>query len=360
MKKSKVLALSVGICLSLVFLASSFLCAAPSAPIKLKVGTLYGRGLIFTEYLEWFGKELEKRTNGRVKLQWFYGGTLFKPGDGLSSLVGGVCDIAVEGSTYAAALYPLTGGTELIFTSPSDWVRFKATMEVYETYEPFRNEYEKKGVMLLGVTNSGNCIIGSKKPIAKQEDLKGLKIRALGATGSAIHKLGATPVGISYGEIYESLQRGTIDGYSTVGFGGVYGMKFHEVCPYILDPGFGNYCQVIVMIRKKMWNELPSDIREIMKELVKDWPDAQNKWQMKREKEWATKIRQEGGHLISLPASEFRRWKERVIPALWNEWLADMEKRGVKHAKELLDTYVQANKKWEPQNPYVPWHEQVK
>jgi TRAP-type C4-dicarboxylate transport system substrate-binding protein len=214
--------------------------------------------------------------------------------------------------------------------------------------------------MLLGVTNSGNCIIGSKNPILKQEDIKGLKIRAYGPIAKALDKLGATPVAISYGEIYESAQRGTIDGFSGVGFGGVYGMKFHEVCPHILDPGFGNYCQVIVMMGKQWWNDLPDDIKQTMKEIVKDWPDAQNRLQLEKEKEWAVKIKAEGGHLNALSASELTKWRNAVVPSLWNEWVTDMEKRGVKNAKEFLDLYVQANKKWEPQNPYVLWYEQVK
>ena len=103
-----------------------------------------------------------------------------------------------------------------------------------------------------------------RKEIRSVDDLKGLKMRIGGLGGQVLAKLGVVPQQIAGGEIYQSLERGTIDAVEWAGPYDDEKLGLHKVARYYYYPGWwegGPQLSVIVNLRK--WAELPESYRAI-------------------------------------------------------------------------------------------------
>ena len=85
------------------------------------------------------------------------------------------------------------------------------------------------------------------------EGLKGKKIRSFGADIPKIFEaIGAVPVSVAFGDIYEAVQRGTLD-YSFINRGNINAIKVYEVGKYSCGPVMS-----IVARRRNTWSEQTS------------------------------------------------------------------------------------------------------
>ncbi len=96
-----------------------------------------------------------------------------------------------------------------------------------------------------------------KKEMESPEDLKGLKMRIPGLAGDVMTKLGASPVSLPGGQIYENLVSGAIEATEWVGPYNDYFMKFYEATKYYYYPGFHEPGAALSMgLNKKFWDGL--------------------------------------------------------------------------------------------------------
>ena len=126
--------------------------------------------------------------------------------------------------------------------------------------------YKKYNVTMLVGGNTG-CQMGGwfRKEIKSVTDLKGLKFRIGGFPGEVIAKLGGVPQLIAAGDIYPSLEKGTIDAAEWVGPYDDYKLGFYKVAPYYYYPGWwegGSMINVFININK--WNSLPKSYQAIL------------------------------------------------------------------------------------------------
>lgn len=106
----------------------------------------------------------------------------------------------------------------------------------------------------------------STVPINNLDDLKGLRVRGSGFWGEIQSRLGASIMGIPGGEIYQALERGMVDAVEFATPTDNWGLGFHEVAPYLVVPGVHQPTSTFsFMVNKDKWNELPDDLKEIVK-----------------------------------------------------------------------------------------------
>jgi len=106
----------------------------------------------------------------------------------------------------------------------------------------------------------------SKKPLNSVADLKGYKIR-LGnaALNDIFSRMGATPVFLPGGEIYEAAQRGVIDGFEYVTPSVNWAMGYQEVTKYLyLSPTRAATDAQALFVNQKTWDKLPKDLQAIV------------------------------------------------------------------------------------------------
>ena len=108
-----------------------------------------------------------------------------------------------------------------------------------------------------------------RKEIKTVDDLKGLKMRIPGFAGEIMADLGVSVVNMPGGELYTSLERGTIDALEWVGPGMDIKMGFHKVAPYYYTGWHEPASEMQFMVNKKAFDKLPKDLQAIVKVAMK-------------------------------------------------------------------------------------------
>jgi TRAP-type C4-dicarboxylate transport system substrate-binding protein len=214
-----------------------------------------------------FAKEIEKRTDGKVKIQFFWSGALGGPGELMDLVASGAVDFASFPPTYYPAQWPMMG---LINSLPMTWQDPKLAMDI-QAYQIANNkaiqdELAKNKLKVVLVHGLPPYTLQCRTPIKTMEDLKGKRIRTFGDWPPYVmQKIGAVPVNVPLGEIYESLQRGSLDcGYNPNENSGF--LKLYEVAKYWSDINFGAIAAYSSFANAEKYEAYPESLKKIFKE----------------------------------------------------------------------------------------------
>lgn len=290
---------------------------------------------------ESYAKEIEKRTNGRVKITVFSGGTLIAADKTYSGIVTGIADMGMSCMAYTRGKFPLSEVIDLPLGYKTGVAATKLINRFYEKFKP--KEYNETEVMYFMAHSPG--ILHSKKPVYKLEDLKGQKIRCTGLAAKVVGKLGGVPVAMPMGETYDAISRGVVDG-SMAPEEALKGWRWGEVVNASTQSfGAGYSTGFFVVMNKQKWNSLSPDIQKIFREVNKEWADKNGTaWDYhdNEARDWMISI---GKKIIPLSAQENARWAALVKPLL-GEYVENMKKQGLP-GKEALDFCLAELKKLE-------------
>jgi TRAP-type mannitol/chloroaromatic compound transport system substrate-binding protein len=125
--------------------------------------------------------------------------------------------------------------------------------------------YKKHKLLSFPGGNTGNQMGGwFRKDIKTVDDLKGLKMRIPGFAGEVMAKLGMTVTNIASGELYTSLERGTIDALEWVGPGMDIKMGFHKIAPYYFTGWHEPATELQFLVNERKFKKLPADLQQIL------------------------------------------------------------------------------------------------
>jgi len=238
---------------------------AGDKPIKLIINNTWPATHHFAKnvYEPW-AKEVEKKTNGRVKVEIYHGGILGKMTSVIEDVAAGKYQVAcnMPGYQYKQHILPVIG--EVPFAFPSVYVSYKVLKKLTDKYANIVDK-EFSDVSIMGFVTTDPYIFYSRVPIRSVNDLKG-KLVSLKTKSfkPVIKNWGADPVSVGTAEAYTALQRGTIDVLTYSPAGGV-AYKFYEVGPYVTYANLWNVVLCFVM-DKKWLNSLPGDLQKLFKE----------------------------------------------------------------------------------------------
>ncbi|MBM9512090.1 TRAP transporter substrate-binding protein [Desulfogranum marinum] len=136
--------------------------------------------------------------------------------------------------------------------------------------ELMQEAYEKYNVLSLPGGNTGVQMGGwFRKEINSLDDLKGLKMRIPGLAGEVFAKLGVNVTNIPPGELYTSLDRGTIDALEWVGPAMDIKMGFHKIAPYYYTGWHEPASEMQFLINKKAYEELTPEFKAMLDTAIK-------------------------------------------------------------------------------------------
>jgi TRAP-type C4-dicarboxylate transport system substrate-binding protein len=256
--------------------------------------------------VEW-AKEIEKRTNGKVKITIFPAGQLTKAPQCYEGVVNGISDLA-----YTLGRFPLLEGLDLPLGYPNGLAASRITTQLVEKYAP----KEVSDVHVLYVHAHGPGILASKKPVSKLEDVKGMKIRATGLSANIVTALGGIPVAMSQPETYEALQKGVVEA-TFCPVETLKGWKQGEVIESVTDSSVIGYTTAMfVAMNKQKWESLPADIQKIFTEVSKEWVDKHGQAWDQADKDGYAFIEQLKHPVTTLSAEEQAKWVQAAAPVL--------------------------------------------
>ena len=223
------------------------------------------------EVLHWWAEELNKRTDGRVEVDFAWSGALLKTQDILQGVRGGVADMGTIIATATPAELPLYSFGSFPLNEVDSWIGVNAWWDMHKTNEHLQAEMESHNVkMLLQNVGGANQLVCREGTPDSAEDFAKLKIRTAGQLQDFFEEVGATVVSVPTGDVYTALDRGLID-CSTFGLPFVKSYKFYEVADTLVLANLSNSYQYGTVINLDSWNSLPEDIRAIMLELSEEY-----------------------------------------------------------------------------------------
>ena len=297
--------------------------------INLKVANYFPPPANQSKMLEEFCRDLEKRTKGGVKVDYYPGGSLLKAPAMFQGVVDGISDIGYSHVYYTAGRMAVTEATGLPLGYPSAWVGGHVLNDFYQEFKP--KEFDKVKVLWLNSTPP-SAIATAKKPMRKLEDLKGLTIRAPGLSGDIMKALGGTPAPTPMMEVYDSLAKGVIDGEAS-NYETLRAFRFAEVVKYSTTIWPITYpFPFYLVMNKNSYKKLPPDIKAIFDTLVGEYKERYimmwnaNDFIGKRFGE------DQGVEFIDLPPEEIAKWKAAVEPVI-NSYTKKMVGKGHSEAE---------------------------
>jgi len=187
---------------------------------------------------ETFSKKVSDMTGGKFQISTHAGGELMPPGAVLDGVQNSTVEVAHTAPYYFFGKDPTFAlGCAIPFGLNSR----QMTAWVYEGngLKLMREFYSTFGIISFPGGNTGAQMGGwFRKEIKSVADLKGLKFRCGGFAGAVLLRMGVVPSNIPGGEIYQALEKGTIDAAEWVGPYDDLKLGFNKVAPYYYYPGW--------------------------------------------------------------------------------------------------------------------------
>jgi TRAP-type C4-dicarboxylate transport system substrate-binding protein len=278
-----------------------------------------------------WAKEIEKRTNGKVKITYYPGGALLKGPKMYDGVLKGISDIGMAVFGYSRGVFPAMEAMDLPMGYPNGKAATAIINEFYNHFMP--KELNKVKVMYLHAHGPG--LLHSKKAVNKLEDLKGLKIRSYGFNAKVAKALGGVPVAMSQGGVYEALQKGVVDATLSP-MEVLKGWKQGEVIKYTIECySIGYTAGMYVVMNLDKWNALPKDVQKVIMDVNKEWiPKHGQGWDDsdKAGREFTLSL---GNKIIPLSKAESDRWAAAAAPVI-DDYIKDKADQGLP-AKDYVD-----------------------
>jgi TRAP-type C4-dicarboxylate transport system substrate-binding protein len=315
--------------ISLLFSTYSF-----ADVIKLKFANFFPPTHKNSIIMEKYCKELTKRSNGKLEITHYTGGTLLTAPKMAAGVVSAIADFGLSHVGYSRGRFPVMEIMELPLGFPSSWVATHAVNDFYNKFKP--KEWDTYHTLMF--STSPPCVVHTlNKPVKTLDDLKALKIRGTGRIADIVKALGATPMPLEMVDVYESLRRGVLDG-NFGNFEQMKGFKIGELLKFnIASWKISSVNNFYVVMNKNKWNSLPPDMQKLItdytKEFIEEWAVSWNEIEIEG-KEFFLK---QGGKNIDISDAEIGRWAKAVEPVI-AEFKKDLVTKGYKPGE--VDSWI--------------------
>ena len=287
---------------------------------------------IHTDFIQPWAEQVTECTGGEVTFEIFPAGSqLGNVARQQEQVTAGVVDIAHGLHGIPRGRFPRTSLIDMPFLTDDAGAATHALWSLFPDY--LAEEYKGLKVLALHAHNGG-LVHTNEKKVETMEDMRGLRIRTPSpAVSEMLSTLGADPQGLPPGEVYESLQRGVIDG-TVFPWDPVKSFGLNEVLKYHLDLGAYTVSFFYVM-NQNSYDKLSDEAKSCIDTYSGDdlvakfdeWWDA-----------WDAPGRQDAidaGHEITeLSAEERARWQEALQPMM-AAYLETVKGEGVENAEEI-------------------------
>lgn len=241
--------------------------------------------------LKW--KELvEERTGGKYEVAIFPSNQLGDDRETAEMLQVGSVQAALIPTAKLSLFDPALQLVDLPFFFPSREICYKFLDS--EVGTEILSQLERKGIIGVSFWESGFKQFTANKPLNKPEDFKGMKFRTMESKIiiEQFKALGANPVPISFGETYNALQQGTVDGQENP-LVSITRMRFYEVQKNMLVSNHG-YLAYGFLFSKRWLNKQPEDMRKILIDAAREVAAFQRQETVDREKSFIETIEKAG------------------------------------------------------------------
>ena len=343
MRKSSIL-ISIGIWMALL-LGSGLVPIPAQAQIKLTYANFPPAQTFPCVQMERWKTEVEKRTNGKVKVDTYPGSTLLQSKNMFDGVAAGTADIGSTATSYFPGMFPIIEAVDLPVGWPSATVASVSLWELVNKYKP--KELEKFKIITMFTCPPANIM--SMKPILNLADIKGYELRASGTGAKILELLGSAPVAMPQSDVPEALQKGVIKG-NVSSLEVMKDFKYAEYCRFVTGNVNLFVVSFAVVMNKNKWNSLPQDVKNVFDDLSKEqavWTGKYVDNHVNEAMKWSKETHKV--QVNTLSNDELAKWYALLNP-MSDKYIKDVEAKGLP-AKAILEDVKRLKEQYGKQYP---------
>jgi len=262
---------------------------------------------------KFMAQEIEKASGGKMKMRAIGAAALGPDTQMQQALIGGAQEMMV-GST--ATLVGITKEMALWDTP----FLFNNTREADAILDgpigqKVMDKLQEKGLVGLVYWENGfRNLTNSKHPVAKAEDLGGIKLRVMqnNVYLDSFKLLGANAVPLPFSELFSALETKTVDGQENP-YNTILSSKFYEVQKYLSVTNHV-YSPWIILASKKWWDGLSKDEQKVLLDAARAARDFERKDTREEGEKALADLKAKGMQINEVPAAEVARMREKLAP----------------------------------------------
>ena len=258
-----------------------------------------------------FGKLIEERSEGRMKLEVYPSEQLAKELEAIRLIKAEVIDMTISAGS-------LTNFAEILIFSDMPFL-LKDTLSMHKLINSAigkrieREMIEKIGVRPLGYFQRGERHLTSNRPIKHPDDLDELIIRVPNVPSYVVawKALGAKPTPMAFSEVFSSLQQGTIEAQENP-FAMIKNAGFSEVQKYLNLTG-----HLITwgypLVGEKQFQKLPEDLKSIFLQAAKEMQIYEHRLFLNNESKVQKQLQEDGLIFVEVDKNAFMKDGEKAV-----------------------------------------------
>lgn len=263
--------------------------------------------------VEKFAELLAQKTGGKMKLRGYPDGQLGAELASISSAQGGVLEMALVSTAAAASVVKEFGVYDLPFLF-NDHKEADLVLDGPVGRKLLDKLAEKDLVGLCYFENGFRHLTNSRRPVAKLEDIKGLKIRTIQNSVfiDIFNTLGANALPLPFTEVFNALEAKAIDGQETP-YSNIHGNRFYEVQKYMSNTGH-IYGAAVVLVGRKFWDQLGAGEKAAMQESCNAARDFERRYNREQDPKLLAQLKAKGITFTEITPAERARMREHLKP----------------------------------------------
>ena len=277
----------------------------------IKFATAGAQGSPIALGMEKFGEIVEAKSDGKITVKTYPGGTLGGDVQTLSAVQGGTVEMTTMNAGIVASVAKDFAVVDLpfLFDSPKE---ADAVMDG-PVGAALAAKLPPSGLVGLAYWELGfRQLTNSERPIATVDDIEGLKIRVIQSPIyiDLFNALGANAVPMPFTELYTALQTGAIDGQENPA-PSILTAKLNEVQDYMTLTNH-TYNPQLVMISGKFWDTLNEEERQLLQQATLEARDYQRTVSREQAAKAVDELKSEGMEVTELPPEEVSKFREKA------------------------------------------------
>ena len=298
-------------------------CAPDSkGKLKPKISMVNSPTDVITQGGYFMARAIKEKSDGEIDPRVHHSGVL-SGGKGVAEIEmcqQGSIEMHITSTAYLANLVPKASAVSLPFLFRDfqqvvDFVKSKSPV-----LDTINNELRSKNLYIIAWWPRGfRQLTNSKRPIKKFEDIQGLKFRVMNNQlfVDNMNAMGANPVPMEWGEVYNGLQLNTIDGQENAE-DVIFSSRLYEAQRYMTIWDYSMDLEV-VLVNLDWWSSLSDEQRTVIGEVADASVDFQAELLKKNTEDLRDKIEENGMEIYYMESNDKAAFKEAVKP-VWTKY----------------------------------------
>lgn len=295
--------------MGIMLMAFSSMDVIHAKTITLRYGSTYAANHTYAKADLAFFAKVERESNGRVKFQPYWAGSLISMRESVDDVKNGICDIGNVIPGYSKSGFALQKGMASFFYGFKDYKNLrKAVREIEAKYPEIVGEYGNLKPLRLtsGIVYQ---LFTSKKAVRSVADLRGMQIKASAIFVKVLTRLGGVGAPVPMFDVYTTMEKGTIDGafapYETL-----KAFRFAEVSKYFTRLNVQATPFYDMVMNRESWNKLPPDVQKIIEDNIGYWEQRYIEQSMAQDQEGIDLAKQNKVEFIDFSEDEMNKLNE--------------------------------------------------